>query len=115
MTVLNRSWVNCTKMWKWVSENLPENFSELDGDEKEKVIEELKVKWLKDNKFTKTLVQDCFFCEYDKHHKDDCSTCPANLVESNFHCDDDLQSFRFNPKQFYIRLLILDAKRKEKV
>ena len=44
MTVLDRSWENCLRMWKWVSENLPAGFSEFIISEKEDVVEKLKIK-----------------------------------------------------------------------
>ena len=113
MTVLNRSWKNCLRMWEWISENLPQGFSRFNLEEKEEVINKLKIKWLKNNQFTNVISQHCFFCEYDKHHNDDCSTCPACLVEPGFHCDDDLRSFRFKPIKFYIRILKLNIKRLE--
>ncbi len=113
MAVLNQSWKNCRRMWKWVSENLPEEFSKIDLVKKEEVIRKLKAKWLKDNRFTKRISQDCFFCEYDKQHGNLCMGCPAVLIEPNFHCDDPEQSFRFEPIKFYIRILELDIRRRE--
>ena len=113
MTVLDRSWKNCLKMWKWITKNLPLAFLELSREEQEEIINKLKRQWVKENKFTNYIAQYCFFCEYDRNHKYDCSTCPARLVEPHFHCDDDLQSYRFDPLNFYIRMLELNIKRKE--
>ena len=113
MTVLDRSWKNCLRMWKWISENLPVGFSAFDWEIKERTIDGLKTKWLKDNKFTNAMAADCFFCEYDRRRKDSCKSCPASLVEAGFHCDEDSLSFRLDPKEFYIRLLELNIKRLE--
>ena len=112
MKVLDRSWTNCLRMWKGVSENLPNGFSKLNSEKKEEVVKRLKAKWIKDNRFTKKISQDCFFCEYTKRHVGGCKKCPAVLVEPDFHCDDTGSSFRFDPIRFYIRLLELDSKRR---
>ena len=61
MTVLDQSWKNCRRMWKWISENLPEEFSKFGQAKKDEVIRKLKAKWLKDNQFTKEIPQNCFF------------------------------------------------------
>ena len=111
MKVLDRSWKNCLRMWKWISENLPVGFLKFSMPEKEDVIKFLKEQWLRENKFTNYIINACFFCEYDRYHQNDCCTCPARLVDSGFHCDDNKQSYRFNPIKFYIRLLELYIKR----
>lgn len=114
MKVLDKSWVDCLRMWEWVSENIPEGFSTLSPWRKELVIDALKVTWLKENRFTKRRSNDCFFCEYDEKHGDGCNSCPARLVGRSFHCDDEDYSFRYNPVEFYQRIQALDKVRKEK-
>ncbi len=112
MKVLDRAWVNCLRVWKWVSENLPEGFSEMSKDKKEEIVSHLKRQWLEENQFTVYLNQDCFFCQYDKKHENNCTACPAVLVEQDFHCDADLYSYRHDPRAFYREILVLDAKRR---
>ncbi len=113
MIVLDRSWKNCLRMWKWITENLPAGFSKKSHGDKEIIIDSLKKQWLKKNKFTNYIINACFFCEYDRHHQNDCCTCPAGLVESDFHCDNTEQSYRHDPIKFYIRVLELNIKRLE--
>ncbi len=108
MTVLNRSWKNGLRMWKWVSENLPDGFSEASGDMKQFVIEALKREWLRKNHFTKSLLSDCFFCAYDRKHGNECDSCPAGLVKAGFHCLDWGYSYVNNPINFYERLVKLN-------
>ncbi len=108
MTVLDRSWKNCLRMWKWISENLPDGFSAASGAVKEFVIDTLKRTWLKKNRFTNKMSNDCFFCAYDEKYGDDCEHCPAKLVETHFHCGDWSYHYYFNPIEFYNRLIKYD-------
>ncbi len=112
MKVLDRSWKNCRRMWRWISENLPEKFLEFGCEEKKKCIDRMKNKWLKDHKFTKPIMNNCFFCEYDKRHGNTCFSCPATKIDKSFHCGGNETSWRFNPVEFYHRILVLDAIRK---
>ncbi len=124
MSNLDRTWKNCLRMWKWVSENLPKGFSVLDGDQKGVVVESLKVQWLKNHRFTVDLSSECFFCEYawKQYHKTpshkptrdgwpECDFCPAALVEPGFNCFDPAYRFDHNPKAFYCKLVALDKQR----
>ena len=113
MKVLDRSWINCLRMWKWISEKLPDGVSESSNKMKEAVVESLKRRWLRKNKFTKPLQNDCFFCAYDRKHGSECKSCPAELVQHHFHCTDFNYHFTLNPVEFYNRIVRLDKKRKE--
>ncbi len=114
MKVLDRSWINCLRMWKWVSENLPDGFLESTEGMKDFVIDILKQNWLKKNKFTKEIAQDCFFCDYDNKYKGDCENCPAVLAhpERPFHCTDDKYNYAYEPINFYEELMNRNARRK---
>lgn len=114
MKVLDRSWVNGLKMWKWISENLPAGFSESSNAMKSYVIESLKRQWLRKNKFTKPLMNNCFFCAYDIKHGNECESCPAALVIKGFHCTDRDYNYTQNPIDFYHRILKLNSKRRLK-
>ena len=112
MNVLDRNWSNCLRMWRWISENLPDGFLNLPYDEKESIIDNLKAIWLKKNRFTNPLSNDCFFCNYDKQHNtEDCQSCPAKLVDPNFHCSGKGHSYLENPLVFYKYILYLNSKR----
>ena len=113
MKVLDRSWINCLRMWKWILENLPGGFSELNNNIKEFIVESLKRQWLRNNKNTKSLLNDCFFCAYDKKHGNVCDSCPARLVEKGFHCCDHSHHFTRQPIEFYHHLLELNSKRRK--
>ena len=114
MKVLDRVWLNCLRMWEWISMNLPKGFSEASNSMKEYVINSLKRQWLRENKFTKPLLNDCFFCEYDKKHGDACGHCPAGLVREKFHCTDYGLHFAHNPVAFYYHIAELDLRRRSR-
>ena len=112
MKVLDRVWLNCLRMWEWISMNLPKGFSESNKPMKEYVINSLKRRWLRENKFTELMESDCFFCAYDKKHGNDCDFCPARLVKKDFHCTDCTYHFTHDPIAFYQRIVNLNLKRK---
>ncbi len=111
MKVLDRAWINCLKMWRWVSKNLPDNFYDLLYEDREEVIINLKKKWLGKNRFTLSLNSDCFFCEYDRKHRDDCNSCPAILVDDSFHCRQASYDCFQHPKNFYKQVVFLNYER----
>ncbi len=116
MTKLDRTWKNCLRMWKWISENLPERFDERFDNKKSAVVELLKSQWLRQNGFTKHLEEDCFFCEYDMRNgdvdADACDNCPMKIINRQSGCCAKKYHYRKQPKAFYEKLLELDAKRK---
>ncbi len=112
MKALDRVWLNCLRMWEWISENLPKGFSESSKQMKKFVIESLKRQWLRENKFTKPLQNDCFFCAYDGKHGNECGHCPARLVKEGFHCIDRDYHFAYDPVAFYHHMIKLDSRRR---
>ena len=115
MTPLDRAWVNCLRMWKWIIDNLPDGFSKASDDCKDYIIDHLKHDWLKDNKFKKRISQDCFLCEYDNKHKGNCNSCPALLAhpERAFDCTNLDYNYTYDPLLFYKELIRRNARRKE--
>jgi len=113
MRVLDRSWVNCLRMWKWISENLPMGFSESADSIKRFIIKHLKLQWLRENRFTKSLLNDCFFCEVNNNSGDSevCEKCPAVLVKKGFCCMEDGFHYALDPINFYHRILKLSKRR----
>ena len=116
MTNLDRTWKNCLRMWKWISENLPDGLQALDDCEKDTAITKLKRQWLADHGFVTHLFEDCFFCEYDEEEKSGCCSCPGKLVDPNFGCSENEGDYDWSthPKAFYRKLLELDKKRRQK-
>ncbi len=112
MKVLDRCWINCLRMWKWLSENLPEGFLEKSNEEKEDIVDFLKKQWLEKNRFTTPIDNDCFFCGYDGKYEDDCCNCPARLVDPEFHCDTLEYSYKYRPSDFYQEIWVLNARRR---
>ncbi len=114
MKALDRSWTNCLKMWKCITNSLPEGFSEASEEIKDFIIDHLKRDWLKDNKFSRNISLDCFFCDYDNKHKGDCENCPAVLAhpERSFRCTDDEYNYAHEPINFYAELMNRNARRK---
>ena len=113
MKVLDRAWINCLRMWKWISENLPDGFSELSDVIKRFIIKHLKIQWLRENKFTKPLLNDCFFCEVNQNSdaQTDCEKCPAVLVKKEFCCMEDDFHYALDPINFYHRILKISKRR----
>ena len=110
MTKLDRCWKNCLRMWKWVSEKWEESFAAIPASERGVIVSAPKAQWLRDHRFTKALDEDCFFCQYVGANE--CSMCPAALIDPSFHCaDHDHYCWCWEPKAFYRKLLRLDAKR----
>lgn len=88
-------------MWKWIVEQV---------DLREDIhVNDLKVEFLKKHHFTKELISDCFFCEYD--HLRDCAKCPACLVDPDFNCLSRVYGFSEKPQKFYRKLLELNDRR----
>ena len=98
-------------MWDWISANLPDGFSESSNTMKEFVVKSLKCQWLQKNKFTELITSNCFFCDYDKKYGNNCESCPARLVEENFHCADLTHHFARDPIGFYQHVVKLNSKR----
>ncbi len=108
MTNLDRTWKNCLRMWKWVSENWTR------GDD----VDTMKNEWLRAHKFTRDMYNNCFFCQYMDEHRNQtkhgsCDGCPGTLVSSRFHCMNTTYCFT-KPKAFYRKLVSLDKKRRKK-
>ena len=116
MTNLDRTWKNCLRMWKWISENLPKGFGKLCWEEKVSTVNALKTQWLRDHRFTKDIDENCFFCEYAGAHGGCRCNCPGILVNRHFHCNVGEQncSWAGDPKGFYRELISLDKKRRTK-
>ncbi len=114
MKALDRSWTNCLRMWKWISENLPDGFSKASKEIKDFIIDHLKQDWLKNNKFVRKILHDCFFCDYDNKHGKKCDNCPAVLAhpECPFRCTDKRYNYAYEPILFYKELIDRNAKRK---
>ncbi len=102
---LNETWVLCLRKWKWVAE---------EWEKGRRDIENLKAEWLREHGFGDELVDnDCFFCEYDSQHDDDCKSCPAILVSRNFSCTNVTYIWCYKPTTFYNKLLSMNKKRLE--
>ena len=114
MTELGRSWKNCLRMWKWISENLPNGFMELNLDRCRMVVYALKEKWMKKHHY-KGILFHCFFCHYNDNNGGClCDNCPAKKVErrlGNYWCESKYHWF-IDPVNFYQYLLKLDTKRR---
>ncbi len=114
MKVLDKALSNTIRMWKWITNNLPEGFSEATDEIKDFIINRLKKDWLKANGFKGRIIQDCFLCDYDQKHKGYCKSCPAFLAhpERPFDCTDSGYNYAHNPILFYEELLDRNARRK---
>lgn len=111
MTNLDRTWKNCLRMWKWISEVYDDTVG----------VGSLKIQWLDEHGFTRDIDSDCFFCEYQAIHgggirhyrgKDFCEHCPGGYISKSFNCFCPNYHYGTKPKAFYAKLLELDTKRK---
>ncbi len=116
MTNLDRTWKNCLRMWKWVSENLPEGFAGKNGKDRRGIVYLLKARWMKDHRYGQ-ISEHCFFCEYNNEEYGEggeCGGCPGKLANPRFRsfwCQSKGMGWGVNPKAFYRRLVQLDKKR----
>ena len=101
---LNQTWTLCLRMWRWIAKVWTPGGP---------IIYELKVQWLKSNKFGGAfgLKSHCFFCEFQKD-TGGCSQCPGVLVNPYFNCYDDRYHHKHKPAAFYKELLRLNRIRK---
>ena len=60
---------------------------------------------------------NCFFCEYDKQHREMpdavlfcCFSCPGRLVDPEFRCTTEAAHYLFHPEEFHTLLKMLYAK-----
>ena len=118
MTKLDRTWKNCLRMWKWVSENLPKGFASNIGRIRRDIVYSLKVQWMKDHRYGE-MSNHCFFCGYKdtEYHFGECGSCPGSLANAKlkeFWCQGRGRDWGLNPKAFYRKLVELDKKRKAK-
>ncbi len=112
MKTLDRAWINCLRMWEWISENLPKGFKRFPASRKETEIKLLKMEWLDENRFSNYIQHDCFFCQYDSVHGNSCNSCPAKMIEKNFHCNSHREySHIRSPQEFYREITRLNSKR----
>ncbi len=98
MTALDKCWINCLQMTKWLSEQ--------EGD-----TVELKRQYTKAHGLT--LYADDFFCEFSKL-ENSCSDCPAVRIDRSFDCFNKQYHWEYYRKKYYRKLLELDKKRKQK-
>jgi hypothetical protein len=111
---LEKTWIECLKMWKWIVEQIKK-------DPNIGVIT-LKSEWLVKNKY-KGLEGNCFFCDYDQSTIDSnggiynikiCKYCPGRLVNRKFNCEYTSYDWYDKPIAFYKKLLELNRIRKSK-
>lgn len=100
---LNDIWRLCLKMWK-------------DIHTTNKLIPDIKRKWMEAHGFSDDVRADCFFCEWndqnEEYDTDKCSACPGKLVSKRFSCVNDSYHYRWEPRKFYRKILWLDKKRR---
>ncbi len=105
---LQDTWRNCDKMWEWIAENWDGTVHPAD----------MKIEWLKKNRFTRERKWECFFCDYtvDKDFHVDCSKCPAFGNKSgSFACEHyKTYNWQEEPKAFYRKIHALYQIAKEK-
>ena len=104
---LNETWENQLRMSGWVAENYDGTVS----------VGRLKRRWLLEHRFTKSLLHNCFFCDYAS--KDgmflNCGACPAFGDKKVRGGCENSKSYSWNrkPKAFYAKLVELNKKRLE--
>ena len=112
---LTQTWTECLRMWRWIATKVRKGNSLDVEDLKEELdVEDLKEEWARAHGFELELENDCFFCDYDEEHKDDCTFCPGKKVDPEFDCRESDYHFSNKPIAFYNKLVALNRKRKAK-
>lgn len=102
---LDQTWKLCMSMWWWIVKKKKKRSRYSVGA--------LKEQWLEKHRYKADEIDnDCFFCAYDERYKDDCSRCPARIVDGEqFHCSNAAYSWSYKPILFYEKLKELNRKR----
>lgn len=100
---LEKTWVECLRMWKWITQiGLPLT---------EEDVVALKHLYLTANGHNQhTILNDCYFCDYSSGL---CVKCPGTLVDPNFNCMGYMH-YEEDPIGFYRLLIKLNKKRLSK-
>jgi hypothetical protein len=94
-------------MWEYVAEqmNTPGNTHHVDY---------WKDKWLENHGFEAgSIVNACFFCQYDVPHGYDCQNCPGKLVDIEFGCQEPYYAYDTYPSRFLAEVKRLNSIRLE--
>lgn len=108
---LNETWKLCLSMYRWIAEQRRKGNSES--------VPALKEEWLRKHGFNPgddSVMDDCFFCEYNDKHpckKEGCN-CPAKKIDPEFSCISSDYNYIINPIAFYNKLRSLNRKRTAK-
>ena len=87
-------WDDCIRMWEWICDELPNNWTPDDS------INRYKLKYVK--KFN---VPMCSFCAYGRWKTGyKCGNCPGRLVDPDFSCFNREYSFEERPYEFLAKL-----------
>lgn len=77
----------------------------------------LKREWIRKWMPGANVDSNCFFCGYQiqqvGQNDYSCLSCPGKLVNSQFDCRNRTYHYQDEPKKFYQKLLVLDAKRRQ--
>lgn len=108
-TKLDRTWIDCISLWKWVSK-----WWLLTGID----VVTLKRWWFWRHPFKRRAggFQRCFFCHYARvPYTSGCiERCPGKLVDPKFTCIADEYHYRWHPDKFCAELVRLNELRLRK-
>ena len=104
---LNKTWRLCLSMWRWIARQIRAGSTSS--------VECLKAEWLEKYRPEEYITYECFFCEYDVHHRqkrdEACGKCPGKLVDEEFACGKAAYHYATQPIAFYNKLVSLNRKR----
>jgi len=108
---LKTAWKKCLTQWAYV---IRARRYDKRRSRKPRHVGFLKTKWLRTHGYeTKDFLFHCFFCEYDRQHKDGCLSCPAVKVDPQFSCSCPDYSYANKPEAFYKKLCELNPYKEE--
>ena len=90
----NGSWRYCIQMWGWIARQIKKG--RLDNNTN---VVDLKEEWIENHPRFKGIHCECFFCEYEIRAGSDlvnCRSCPAILIDPEFHCQAHGKSWQDN-------------------
>jgi len=102
-----QTWSKCIRMWRWIVAQIVKN---PDAD-----VVDLKCQWFSKHDPYATVAADCYFCEWVlrySHGNNMCHSCPAYLVDKDFHCGNPAYNYEIKPAAFLAKIEELNKRRK---
>lgn len=104
---LKRAFIECKKMWKWISDRCEDGPYEWDS------CHVFMLKRTYAQNMNLKLTSNCFFCEFNDGAMN-CKNCPGKMIDPDFHCQSKKFNYQTNPIDFYKEIVRLNKIRRAK-